>query len=58
MRELIWPMAEGDDADIVAAAIIRPAAWHSVIRSDDRAIFLAQLRHVAGIPPTGLEIDS
>lgn len=58
MRELIRPMVEGADADIVAAAIIRPVACHYVVRGDDRATFLAQLRHVAGIPPTGLEIDS
>ncbi|MEV3964321.1 hypothetical protein AB0M34_26115 [Nocardia sp. NPDC050193] len=58
MRGLIRPMIEGEDADIVAAAIIRPAACHYVVRGNDRVTFLAQLRHVAGIPPSGLEIDS
>ncbi|MCX0269858.1 TetR/AcrR family transcriptional regulator [Nocardia zapadnayensis] len=58
MRALIRPMVEGADADIVAAAIIRLAACHYVVRGDDRATFLAQLRHVAGIPPGGLKIDS
>ncbi|WP_156426020.1 hypothetical protein [Nocardia jinanensis] len=58
MRELIRPMVEGADADIVAAAIVRLAACHYVIRGEDRGSFLAQLRHVAGIPPAGLEIDS
>lgn len=58
MRELIRPMIDGDDAEIVAAAIIRLAACHYVVRGDDATSFLAQLRHVAGIPPHGLEIDS
>ncbi|MGI5221743.1 TetR/AcrR family transcriptional regulator [Nocardia sp. CA-290969] len=58
MRDLIRPMIDGDDADIAAAAIVRLAACHYVVRGDDRATFLAQLRHVAGIPPAGLEIDS
>ncbi|MFD4403365.1 TetR/AcrR family transcriptional regulator [Nocardia sp. NPDC058499] len=58
MRDLIRPMIEGADADIVAAAIIRLAACHYMVPGDDHATFLAQLRHVAGIPPAGLEIDS
>ncbi|MEU1983797.1 helix-turn-helix domain-containing protein [Nocardia sp. NPDC019395] len=58
MRDLIRPMIEGENADIAAAAIVRLAACHYMVRGDDRATFLAQLRHVAGIPPAGLEIDS
>lgn len=53
MRALIRPMIEGPDAEIVAAAIVRLAACHYVVRGDDRTTFLAQLRHVAGIPAGG-----
>ncbi|MGW0180225.1 TetR/AcrR family transcriptional regulator [Nocardia sp. NPDC003345] len=53
MRALIRPMIEGADAEIVAAAIVRLAACHYVVRGDDRSTFLAQLRHVAGIPADG-----
>ncbi|MGK8510315.1 hypothetical protein ACRS5S_20465 [Nocardia asiatica] len=41
-------MVERDDAEIVAAVIVRLAVAH-YLAGDDQATFLAQLRHAAGI---------
>jgi AcrR family transcriptional regulator len=49
MRGVIQPMVEGDDAEIVAATIVRLAVSHYLVAGDDKAAFLAQLRHAAGI---------
>ncbi|WP_280496967.1 hypothetical protein [Nocardia asiatica] len=49
MRGLVAPMVERDDAEIVAAVIMRPAVSHYLVAGDDEATFLAQLRHAAGI---------
>ena len=37
------------DADIAAAAVVRIAVCHYLVRGDDRAGFLAELRYAAGI---------
>ncbi|UAK34652.1 TetR/AcrR family transcriptional regulator; helix-turn-helix transcriptional regulator [Nocardia asteroides] len=52
MRGLIAPMVEGDDAELVAATIVRLAVSHYLVAGDDQAMFLAQLRHAAGIEIT------
>jgi len=49
MRELIQPMIDNDDDGVIAASIVRLAICHYLVRSDDDATFLAQLRHVAGL---------
>lgn len=49
MRGVIQPMVECDDAESVAATIVRLAASHYLVAGDDKAAFLAQLRHAAGI---------
>ncbi|MGY2116412.1 TetR/AcrR family transcriptional regulator [Nocardia gipuzkoensis] len=49
MRRQIAPMIDRDDAEISAAAIVRLAVSHYLVASDDKATFLAQLRHVARI---------
>ncbi|WP_174187039.1 TetR/AcrR family transcriptional regulator [Nocardia barduliensis] len=53
MRGLIAPMVDGDDAELVAATIVRLAVSHYLVPGDDKATFLAQLRHAAGIERTG-----
>ncbi|WP_228835389.1 TetR/AcrR family transcriptional regulator [Nocardia abscessus] len=53
MRGLIAPMVDGDDAELVAGTIVRLAVSHYLVAGDDKATFLAQLRHAAGIGTTG-----
>lgn len=39
----------GNDADLAAAAVVRIAVCHYLVRGHDRARFLAELRYAAGI---------
>lgn len=47
MRRFIAGLIDGDDAEPVAAALVRLAVAHYLIEGDDKASFLAQLRHIA-----------
>ena len=49
MREGLQKMLSGPDAAVKAAAAIRIAISHYIIRSDDSEQFLAQLRQSVGI---------
>ncbi|GFG73881.1 TetR/AcrR family transcriptional regulator [Mycobacterium botniense] len=49
MREGLQRLLPGSNAAVKAAAAIRIAISHYMIRSDDADQFLAQLRHVVGI---------
>lgn len=49
MREGLQRMLTGPDAPVKAAAAIRIAISHYIIRSDDSEQFLAQLRQAVGI---------
>ena len=49
MREGLQRMLTGPDAAVKAAAAIRIAISHYIIRSDDSDQFLAQLRQAVGI---------
>ncbi|QZA07912.1 TetR/AcrR family transcriptional regulator [Mycolicibacter heraklionensis] len=49
MREGLQRMLTGPDAAVKAAAAIRIAISHYIIRSDDSEQFLAQLRQAVGI---------
>jgi AcrR family transcriptional regulator len=49
MRERLERMLPGPDGAIAAAAAIRVAVSHYLVRSDDADEFLAQLRHAIGI---------
>ncbi|MEO6792242.1 MAG: helix-turn-helix domain-containing protein [Mycobacterium sp.] len=49
MREGLQRMLSGPDAAVKAAAAIRIAISHYIIRSDDSGQFLAQLRQAVGI---------
>jgi TetR/AcrR family transcriptional regulator, repressor for uid operon len=47
MRERLERLAHGPDASLAAATAVRVAVSHYLVRSDDDADFLAQLRHAA-----------
>lgn len=47
MRSLIT----GEHAEIVAAAVVRIAVCHYLVRGQDRNKFLAELRYTAGLDP-------
>ncbi|CAJ1493007.1 TetR/AcrR family transcriptional regulator [[Mycobacterium] kokjensenii] len=49
MREGLQAMLSGPDAAVKAAAAVRIAISHYIIRSDDSEQFLAQLRQAVGI---------
>ena len=51
MREGLQRMLTGPDAAMKAAAAIRIAISHYIIRGDDSEQFLAQLRQAVGIKP-------
>jgi AcrR family transcriptional regulator len=48
MRERLERLAHGPDASLAVATAVRVAVAHYLVRSDDDADFLAQLRHAAG----------
>jgi TetR/AcrR family transcriptional repressor of uid operon len=54
MRAQFEKLMTGPDAAVAAAAVVRIAMSHYLVRSDDDDEFLAQLRHAAGLrsPPT------
>lgn len=51
MREGLQQMVPGPDAAVKAAAAIRIAISHYIVRGDDAEDFLAQLRQAVGIKP-------
>jgi AcrR family transcriptional regulator len=51
MQEGMRHIMIGDDPDVAAAAVVRIAVCHYLVRGHDRAGFLAELRHAAGLPP-------
>ncbi|TPG36915.1 TetR/AcrR family transcriptional regulator [Mycolicibacterium hodleri] len=53
MRQQFEALIPGPDAAIAAAAVVRVATSHYLVRSDDDDQFFAQLRHAAGLryPP-------
>ena len=50
MQEGMRHIMIGDDPEIAAAAVVRIAVCHYLVRGHDRSGFLAELRHAAGIP--------
>jgi hypothetical protein len=52
MREGLQRHLSGPNAAEKAAAVIRIAISHYIVRSDDAEEFLAQLRHAVGIKGT------
>lgn len=50
MRERLERLCTGPNAPTAAAAAVRVAISHYLVRSDDAAGFLAQLRHAVGLP--------
>lgn len=49
MRQHLERLIPGPDAAVAAAAVVRVAMSHYLVRSDDGDQFLAQLRHAAGL---------
>ncbi len=49
MRKQFEHLIPGPDAAVAAAAVVRVAMSHYLVRSDDDDQFLAQLRHAAGL---------
>ncbi|WP_418888640.1 TetR/AcrR family transcriptional regulator [Mycolicibacterium neoaurum] len=49
MRARLLKLLSGANAEVKAATVIRVAISHYIVRSDDDAQFLAQLRHAVGI---------
>jgi hypothetical protein len=56
MRDGLQRLLPGPNAAVKAAAVIRIAISHYVVRGDDADEFLAQLRHTVGIKgPHGID---
>jgi hypothetical protein len=51
MRDRLQRLCSGPDAELAAATAVRVAISQYVVRSDDSADFLAQLRHAARVKP-------
>jgi AcrR family transcriptional regulator len=51
MQEGMRHIMPGDNPDIAAAAVVRIAVCHYLVRGHDRASFLAELRYAAGLDP-------
>ena len=49
LRQHFEQLIPGPDAAVAAAAVVRVAMAHYLVRSDDDDQFLAQLRHAAGL---------
>jgi AcrR family transcriptional regulator len=49
MRERLLPHFTGPDGDVVASVVTRIALSHALIPDDDPDLFLAELRHAAGL---------
>lgn len=56
MRERLSRLLPGPEGAVAAAAAIRVAVSHYLVRSDDADQFLAQLRHTVGITPDAAAI--
>lgn len=53
MCERIRVILTGEKRDVAASAVVRIAVSHYLIRDNDPGRFLAELRHAAGLDPTG-----
>jgi AcrR family transcriptional regulator len=51
MQEGMQHIMIGDNPEIAAAAVVRIAVCHYLVRGHDRSSFLAELRHAAGLDP-------
>jgi AcrR family transcriptional regulator len=51
MQEGMRQIINGEHRDIAAAAVVRIAICHYLVRGHDRASFLAELRYAAGLDP-------
>jgi AcrR family transcriptional regulator len=51
MHERVRRIIPGDNADIAAAAVVRIAVSHYLLRGGTPEQFLAELRHAAGLAP-------
>ncbi len=51
MQEGMRHIMTGENPEIAAAAVIRIAICHYLVRGHDRSSFLAELRHAAGLDP-------
>jgi hypothetical protein len=49
MRQQFEQLIPGPGAALAAAAVVRVAMSHYLVRSDDDEEFLAQLRHAVGL---------
>ncbi|BBX16283.1 TetR/AcrR family transcriptional regulator [Mycolicibacterium duvalii] len=50
MEEGMRRVLTGENAHVAAAAVVRIAVCHYLVGGGDRASFLAELRHAAGLP--------
>lgn len=53
LRKRLAAILGGDDAEVAAGAVMRIIVSHYVVSGDDATEFLAQLRHAAGLRPSG-----
>lgn len=51
MQEGMRHIMVGENPEIAAAAVVRIAVCHYLVRGHDRGSFLAELRHAAGLDP-------
>jgi hypothetical protein len=51
MQEGMRHIMIGDNPEVAAAAVVRIAVCHYLVRGHDRSGFLAELRHAAGLDP-------
>jgi AcrR family transcriptional regulator len=51
MQEGMRHIMTGENPEIAAAAVVRIAVCHYLVRGHDRSSFLAELRHAAGLDP-------
>jgi hypothetical protein len=49
MRQRLERLAQGPDPSLAVATAVRVAVSHYLVRSDDAADFLEQLRHAARV---------
>ena len=51
MQEGMRHIMTGENPEVAAAAVVRIAMCHYLVRGHDRSSFLAELRHAAGLDP-------